>query len=186
MQDMFIPQRITPDVRRLCRKLGDVDEPVFIAVEPRTDSSVNVCFDDARDQAAEHGGSVQCGWLIWEWPGIMVEGVFHGVWRRPDGVLVDVSFKQDGETRVLFVPDRTRIFADKMVPAIAHPIGSDPLIRKYISMTSRFDQLVSDRYRHRLGEQITLDPELTELNERKLEIGAHLLTLGRAFRSRGQ
>jgi len=89
----------------MCRKIGGLDEPVSVDVSSRTDSGRDDCFIDVRRQVDEHGGSIQHGWTIWEWPGISAKGEFHAVWRKPDGQLLDVTQKKDGESRIVFAPD---------------------------------------------------------------------------------
>ena len=116
-------------------------------VAQRTDSEVDDCFMDVRRQVDEHGGSVQHGWMIWEWPGISAEGVFHAVWRKPDDQLLDVAFKKDGESRILFAPDTKRVFDQRRIPTIRMAIGRDPRIKQWIEINERFDRLVSRQMR---------------------------------------
>ncbi len=173
---MVVP-RVSPDVRRLCRQIETVDSPLVLEVLPRSDAAKHACFDNAANHVAEHGGSIQHGWLIWEWTGILLEADFHAVWRRPDSSLLDVSVNNDNATRVLFAPDRTRQFNSKMVPAVMRPLGRNPLIRTYISMRGRFEAAVSDRYQHQLRQEIVLTDDLRLLDRRIHESGIQLLKL---------
>lgn len=182
---MIVPSRITSDVRRLCRKLGDVDEPVFVEVDARSDSGLNDCFADVDRQVAESGGSVQHGWLIWLQPGILIEGEFHAVWRRQDGTLRDVTFKQDRERTVLFAPDRVRRFEGVRVPTIRHAIGRDPRIKQFMELSARFQRLAGERYRDRFGQAVILDPDLLALRQQASAIGAELLQSREARRAAG-
>ena len=183
---MVPPSRITADVRRLCRKLGDVEEPVFVEVEPRTDSGLNDCFMDVQRQVAEFGGSVQHGWLIWLLPGILIEGEFHSVWRRPDASLLDVTFKQDRERQILFAPDRVRQFADLRVPTIRHAIGRDPRIKQFMELSERFQRLAGERYRDRFGQAVVLEDDLIALRRRMTALGVELMQSREARRASGQ
>lgn len=36
---------------------------------------------------------------------VFVDGVFHAVWRRPDGRLIDVTPRADGLATIIFLPD---------------------------------------------------------------------------------
>lgn len=166
---MTSPDRITVHVRKLCRKLGNVGEPVFVDVHPRLDSDVNDCFCDVERQVAEAGGSVQYGWLIWEMPGVFIEGEFHAVWKKPDGVLLDVSFKRDGETKVCFVSDNERMFKEQRVPTIRHAISDDPLVKRFITISSRFQSNVARKYHVPFGSPINFDAEDRAL-EREIQI----------------
>jgi len=63
------------------------------------------CHTNVLHRVREHGGERLNGWMIWEAPGLFAEGEFHCVWRSPDGDLVDVTPRRDGEARILFLPD---------------------------------------------------------------------------------
>ncbi|WP_156408872.1 hypothetical protein [Rhizobium sp. Root708] len=55
----------------------------------------------------QDGGGPLHGWSIWELPDALWTAEFHVVWKAPDGTLIDVTPKPDGETSILFVPDDT-------------------------------------------------------------------------------
>ncbi|WP_434729570.1 hypothetical protein [Rhizobium binae] len=55
----------------------------------------------------QDGGTPLHVWTIWELPDALWTAEFHVVWKAPDGSLVDVTPKPDGETSILFVPDDT-------------------------------------------------------------------------------
>ena len=171
---MTTPSRITSDIRKLCRKFGTADDPVFVAVTPRADSLHGDCFVDVDRQVSEHGGSSQHGWLIWEWPGVMVEGEFHAVWRAEDSTLVDVTVKQDGETRILFAPDRERRFAERRVFTVRHAIANDPRVAEFISTAERFERLSDERFRDRFGERVVMGPDLVALRMRMQLLGQQI------------
>ena len=61
------------------------------------------CIPNVLNYALQHGGEIVFGLLIWEAVGA-IEGEYHAIWRSPDGWLVDVTKKPDGEKRVLFLP----------------------------------------------------------------------------------
>lgn len=128
------PSGITSEVRRLCKHMGFSTEPVFIQVNARADAISGECFDTTAKQVIEHGGSSVFGWLIWEWPGILIEAEFHAVWQKPDGTLLDVTKKDDGESVVLFIPDPGRKHEGVRVDNVRLPIGKDQKIKQLISL----------------------------------------------------
>ncbi len=65
------------------------------------------CSDGVLEKMKHDGGSIVFGWTLWEWPGAMLTGEFHSVWRSPDGDLFDITPKPQGETDIVFVPDLT-------------------------------------------------------------------------------
>jgi len=116
----------------LCNELTGSELPDFLDVAPRPDSIPSDCFTDAQKKSKAQGGSVQHGWLIWEFPEVMLEFEFHAVWRRPDGSLLDVSKKADNEKRILFVPDQTRTFKGARRPGMRHALVNDLNILEFI------------------------------------------------------
>jgi hypothetical protein len=177
---MITPQRITTNVLRLCEKIGSVDKPAFINVRPRSDSQPGNCFVDVDLQVLSFGGSAQHGWLIWEFPGILIEGEFHAVWRQTDNSMLDVSIKPDGETQVLFAPDRVRMFDNRRIPNIRMAIGKDPKIKQLIKIAEEIDRRVDLRHQNFFGEA-PIDEDLSKLLDRKQEIGMELAN-SRAYR----
>jgi hypothetical protein len=71
---------------------------------------LNECHINAWLQMRyEKSGSLCSGWVIWQSKlAQFVEAQFHTVWRNDEGKLVDVTPRQDGEKRILFVPDSVR------------------------------------------------------------------------------
>lgn len=170
------PKRISADIRRLCKRIARIDEPSFVDVRARSDSRADDCFIDAQRQVAEFGGNIQHGWMIWEWPGIMAEGVFHAVWRKPDGSLLDIARKTDGETRILFAPDQNRVFSGTRIDNVRYAIGTDSRIKEYIDVSEKYQ-----RYVRRtasgvpFGTSIVIEGVGYDLHERKQELELALL-----------
>jgi len=185
---MTTPAHITADIRRLCRIIRGLDEPEFVEVMPRSNSGVDNCFIDVRKHATENGGSLQHGWMIWEWPGISAEGVFHAVWRRPDGRLLDITKKQDGERRILFAPDPKRVFADRQVGSIRIAIGRDPRIREWIDINDRLFRILRKQARFtgiQFETEIVVRGEAYELRKKSLELQRKLMHSSDARRATG-
>jgi hypothetical protein len=109
---MRVPPEITPQVRELTRsKIGPDSEPLFVEVTPEPWCKCADCFENVRRKVAKHGGSIQFGWAVWEWPGVFLEAEHHAVWAPPgDGALVDITPCEFGSTRRLFLPDDAAIY----------------------------------------------------------------------------
>lgn len=180
------PQRITVEMHRLCRKIGGVEVPLFVDVLPRSDSGVDDCFMDVRRQVESHGGCIQHGWMLWEWPGIFAEGVFHAVWRKPDGQLLDVAMKPDGEKRILFAPDFHRNFTERRVGNVRMQIGRDPRIKEYIEINEKYDRLVN-RLMNGLpfGTPFVICGEAYDLRERAERLQIEFMASREARRASG-
>jgi hypothetical protein len=92
-------------------KLSHV-EPVLL---PYTDCGAGyisgACHLNVAHRVQHHGGERVFGWMIWTGP-MFTEGEFHSVWRSPDGELLDITPRADGEKFILFVPDpKTKVQA---------------------------------------------------------------------------
>jgi hypothetical protein len=68
------------------------------------------CHLNARiERKLQRGGSVTSGWVVWQdKANAIVVAMFHALWRSPEGALRDVTPREDGEEKVLFVPDEQR------------------------------------------------------------------------------
>ena len=128
------PKTIHEGVIRLCAKIGTTQTPVFIpAAKPESGFLPLYCFENSQAKAENSGGTVVLGWTIWEYPCVMIEGEFHAVWRSPDGDLVDVTPRLDGEERILFVPDPAQRYEGLMVDNIRMSLSADPAVLELIA-----------------------------------------------------
>ena len=107
---LFPPKLIHQHVRDLCERIVPGGTAVRVPVRVTRGAQINECFPNVQSKIRADGGSIQHGWTIWERPGLLIEGEFHGVWVSPDGRFVDVSPKLDGETEILFLPDPVEAF----------------------------------------------------------------------------
>ncbi|HVU25768.1 MAG TPA: hypothetical protein VHE13_16680 [Opitutus sp.] len=132
--NLTTPKTIHEGVIRLCAKIGATQAPVFIpAAKPESGFLPLYCFENSQAKVETSGGSVVLGWTLWEFPRVMIEGEFHAVWRSPDGVLVDVTPRPDGEERILFVPDVSRRYEGLRVDNIRMALSPDPAILELIA-----------------------------------------------------
>ncbi|MGA1799342.1 hypothetical protein VH567_11245 [Sphingomonas sp. 4RDLI-65] len=103
------PEAITPFVVECAGKLSE-EPPRYVeyVAYPRTMESM--CFENVDRMIKLHGGKRIMGWLLWEWPGVMIDAEHHAVWKKADGTWEDVTPKQDGETRIVFVRDDVALY----------------------------------------------------------------------------
>jgi hypothetical protein len=103
------PETIDAAVLAFCATVAP-GVPDYVDVVPGDAARVAYCFDNAAAAVARGGGEVAYGWAIWRWPGRYFEAEHHGIWRRPDGALIDVTPMLYGQTRTLFLPDPDAVF----------------------------------------------------------------------------
>ncbi len=106
---------ISKSLLKLARQIDATSEPVLVAVEPGADCLPGRSFQNVGAMVRLHGGSVQHGWRLREQAMAYVEGQFHGVWRRLDGALIDVTPRTDGLTQIIFLPDSKLVWTGEDV-----------------------------------------------------------------------
>jgi len=126
------PSHVSRAVRRLVDKVTPGGQAVYLAVRPEADAAANECFPNVEAKVARSGGRMLCGWQLWEWPHVMIDAEFHAVWLSPEGAMVDVTPKPQGDTRILFVPDPRRCYTGRVVDNVRLPLRDDQLIRHFI------------------------------------------------------
>ena len=180
------PPRITANIRRLCRKISNLDEPVFVRVSADPGGGLADCFEDVRRQIEKFGGQVQHGWTIWEWPGLFVEAEFHAVWRHPDGTLVDVSPKKDGEEVILFAPDRDRTFKGVRQDNVRLAVSRDPRVKKLLQLQEDYHRKLRKRMRNvPFNTPFRIDGELLSVQKQMACLELELMRSRDARRARG-
>lgn len=129
----YPPVAVTADVLKFCERFGDGRErPLFVSVRPES-STLNECVAILQDKVARDGGEAVNGWAIWEWPTIVLEAEFHVVWKSPAGELMDGSPKQDGETRILFLPDGMVEWKRLRIPNKRMPLRNIKPVSEFIA-----------------------------------------------------
>lgn len=134
MHDTTTPQEVTDQILEFCRSIDSTTSPRFVDVKPSGHAVLSECFDNTERQVFQLGGSVQYGWTIWETPGVLLDAEFHAIWRDQNGTLVDITPKDDGETRILFLPDNTRVWEKELVPNIRRVLDNSPEARKKLEI----------------------------------------------------
>jgi len=157
------PLRITADIRRLVKKLGNVAEPRYVDVKPLPNSIPNNCFPEVLMHVEKVGGDIQHGWTIWEFPGLFAEAEFHAVWKPSSGQLVDITVKKDGERKILFVPDLERLVQNRRVPMVRYALNKNPLLLQWITAKNNFDAKIDSLMGANWEQEIMLDDEGVKL-----------------------
>lgn len=135
--EVTTPATITPAIREFAHELTG-NQPLYLAVRPEPFSLATRCFPNVSQKIKFDGGDIAFGWIIWEWPNAYLDAEFHGVWKSPAGELVDVTPYQDGETRILFVPDSVRRFENVMRPNRHRALTSNPAVHCWIEAARKY------------------------------------------------
>jgi hypothetical protein len=105
---------ITKHILKLARQIDATASPEYVTVETGADCVPNRSFENVTAMVKKHGGSTQHGWTMREQT-YFAEGEFCAVWRCLDGRLIDVTPRADGQTKILFLPDSTRVWEGEPV-----------------------------------------------------------------------
>jgi len=98
---------LTPRTEEFCARIRPDIKPLSMAIRPERGCEPNECFSSVQKRVLRDGGRIQCGWSIWEWPGVYLEAEYHAVYAPPDGSpWIDLSPSPIPEiTHRLFLPD---------------------------------------------------------------------------------
>lgn len=92
-------------VRWLLSSLVDNPQPVVLPFTPVSDLyRPRFCQANTAHRISKAGGERVDGWMIWE-NRLFAEAEAHTVWRDPEGNIVDLTPRVDGDDTILFVPD---------------------------------------------------------------------------------
>lgn len=104
------PTEFNGTVRSFLREIGLPKDAFYLGFTPFDDRYRSTyCLDNCAHAEREGLGVSVFGWIIWEArKHRFIEAEFHAVLRQGDE-LIDVTPRPDGEEKILFVPDPTRI-----------------------------------------------------------------------------
>lgn len=120
-------------------KLGGA--PLSVPVVPSPGARLLQCFWNVRDLVAQKGGEAVYGWQVSEWSGVLYQCEHHAVWRRPDGVLVDPTPNEEGETHSIFIPRGDMPFTGWQIPTRRIPISTDVKVMTFCFVSDEADRL---------------------------------------------
>ena len=163
------PTSISKAVARFVTQLVPGATATWVCVEPYSGSAPNDCFNNVKALVAAKGGTRVIGWTVWEWPNTYLEAEFHAVWKADDGRLVDVTPKDGGEVRILFVPDARRTYTGEYVDNARMALRDDVLIHDFIAMSKHLFNVTRVG---KPGVPVVLDRKVIE------PVARHQLALG--------
>lgn len=157
------PTTLTPPVLEFCQRVVPGGEPEFVPVAESPDAEHLYCVPAVEKHVEEHGGGVQLGWQIRQWPGVLFEAIFHAVWRDPSGQLQDITPSPDKPTKTLFLPDARAKYEGRQINSIREPINNSPGGRLMIEAQNEEFELANRGERaHQHGELVLRGEEANE------------------------
>lgn len=164
------PKRIDKTVIDFCREVSPRQRPEYVSVRPEPDAKTGECFFNVLRTVERAGGAIEYGWRIGIWPGVFIECEHHAVWRAPDGSPIDVTPAADGQTRILFLPDPSKVYdfqGLRRLDNVRKALTSDPDVRGFLDLAAQVVALIEDNSE---GLMVTIPrDELTALATRQQE-----------------
>lgn len=124
---------LSEDVKRLLAKINCEIEPVSIRCAPEKGAELNNCFPLVDSKVATHGGSSVLGWQIRETT-LLVEAIFHAVWKTQNGELIDISPKPEPTREILFIQDPAATYDGRQVDNVRLNITGNRLVDDLIEI----------------------------------------------------
>ena len=103
--DETAPAEINAAVVEFAESLGS-SKPISVTVIQDPCGLYGWSADGVLEKIRHDGGSIEFGWVLWEWPTVLLTAEFHAVWKDPTGALLDITPKPGGESHIVFVPDK--------------------------------------------------------------------------------
>ncbi|MCZ6837429.1 MAG: hypothetical protein O7G85_16760 [Planctomycetota bacterium] len=99
------PTQIDENVKAFCKTINPDVEPIYLPTRPEDWSRQGCCDQNVKRYIQDHGGKLVCGYRLWYYKNLYIEGERHAVWQSPHCEYRDVSFSVDGECSIVFIPD---------------------------------------------------------------------------------
>jgi len=135
---------------------------MFLTLNAAEGAELLDCFMTVQRQVAVHGGELAVGWSIWQTDEVLLEAERHGVWRNPDGGLVDLTPKPNGAETSLFVEDIGGAYDGRQVQSKFKKLVELPELDEHIACADAIFEFMNR------GERATQHGEL-KLNGREQE-----------------
>lgn len=104
LEGLTTPEKIDQRVASFSRRLSSL-APFYVNVEPELWSRQSTCDMNVQKLIEQIGGSQVTGYKIWYLKNKYIEAERHVI-HVLSGVFRDPTFNSDGETIILFVPDK--------------------------------------------------------------------------------
>lgn len=140
------PNSVTNDIQLFSQRLVADSDPLYVDYIYAAGAVTDECFDNVDRLVVNRGGRTLLGWMIWEWENVLLEAIFHAVWEDEDGILHDPTPKTDGESRVLFLPDRSTQDNGGVTPNQYQPLRDWIEITEYISACNNISEVQRQYY----------------------------------------
>jgi len=124
------PKKSNGSCGAFCRTINPYAKQVYLPFTSVDERYIHGnCFTNVWHCILNRGGVSVCGWIIWEvrnpkLMGYRFDAEHHSIWQNPEGDLVDITPRVDGERLILFLPDPQRSFDFSTLTAFSNRTDS--------------------------------------------------------------
>jgi len=168
------PQKITDEILNLCKEINQEHNPEYIKVVPVAGSVPGKCYENVARKIAISEGEQINGWVIWQWNNMLIEAEPYSLWQSPEGECADITPREIGVQRILFLPDPSVEYGTGVHKSIMRPLTDSELVVELIHIAEEIDRILEP---YTMPEDIPVaevGPLLKPYKERKDEILAIL------------
>lgn len=136
------PSGVTDKIMELCGGILADAESVYIPVVAQKWSLPSECFPNVECMVREQGGQQVNGRVVWQWMNIIVEVEIRSVWRSPEGELIDITPRANGEREILFLHDAGMVYSGQSIGNVKLAINGLPLAAELVDFGDRIDAVM--------------------------------------------
>lgn len=130
------PPRISALVLTFARRVVPGVTPTYVPVAPAPHAEVIECFPNVQTMIAQHRGTLEIGWQVWECPTSTSRQSFMGSGFRLMGSGATLPRKPTLSIESLFLPDPGRRYNGRQVDNIREALRDDQVIRHYLAVSA--------------------------------------------------
>jgi len=160
--NLTTPIRITNEILAMCSEIDATTTPIYVPVVPALGVRHGYCLTDVPLFVEKNGGKVQFGWTIWECPKVALETEFHACWINPENEIIDIVPKRDGETTILFLPDRRRIYEHKPVLGTQKVLFDNEYTRRWLMTAQKKSEIIAKHFSNDEVDALAAEREFRE------------------------
>jgi len=168
------PQKITDKILELCNEINRGGIPEYINAMPIAECEAGKCFENVSRKIKTSGGQQVNGWVIWQWNNMLIEAEPYSVWQTPEGECVDITPREIGVQRILFLPDLCVEYGTGSHKSIMRPLTDSELVAELIHIAEEIDRILESYTKPEDIPVAVVGPLLKPYKERKDEILAIL------------
>ncbi len=168
------PQKITDKILELCNGIIPGGRPEYIKTMPGIKCKIGKQFENVLRMVKDAGGQQVNGWAIWQWNNMLIEAEPYATWKTPQGEYMDITPREMGVPRILFLPDSRVEYGTGRHRSIMRPLTDSELVEELIHIAEECDRILEPYTREEDIPVAEVGPLLKPLNERKDEILAIL------------